>query len=260
MLERPVRVVGWNIRHGGGRRVEGIARQLEAWSADVVALSEYRRTAPGVALASRLAEAGLAFQRATAPPFERDNGLLVASRWPLRAVGVRGPQPEAGRWVLVRVAGPPEVGAFALGAMHAPNRVTGRKYPYLDAVLGLARRWRGGPAVFLGDTNSGRIGMDEESPAFNRREDGWVAGLASAGWADSFRHVHGPEARAYSWYSPNGHNGFRLDQAFVHRSLLGRVASVRYEWGLDGAALEVPARREALSDHAAVILELAPPA
>src|SRR4029453_368497 len=54
--------------------------------------------------------------------------------------------------------------------------------------------WRGGPAVFVGDTNSGRPGIDEESPAFNRREGAWIDGLDRAGGRDAFRHFRGRAA------------------------------------------------------------------
>jgi exonuclease III len=104
----------------------------------------------------------------------------------------------------------------------------------------------------VGDTNSGRIGLDEEVPCFNKREDGWLSALEQASWCDGFRRLHGDE-RVYTWYSPNGRNGFRLDQAFVNRRLLPRLIDTRYEWAFcsnDGA------RRDAVSDHAALIVEL----
>jgi len=34
-----MRVVFWNIRHGGGVRADAIARQIGAWEADAVALA-----------------------------------------------------------------------------------------------------------------------------------------------------------------------------------------------------------------------------
>ena len=243
-----MRIVSWNIRAGGGRRVEQIADQLRHWSPDVVALSEFRATPPTRWLADALAGLGLAHQRTTAEATApASNRLLVASRWPVRRIAVRN-APQLDRWLLVSVAAPRR---FTLGAMHVPNRFTGRKYPYLDAVLALARRWRGGPALLTGDTNCGCIGIDEESPAFNKREDAWMADLVAAGWRDAFRDVHGDE-RAYTWYSPNAGNGFRLDQAFVNRTLRSQLADARYEWGRSVR----DDRRDALSDHAALIVEL----
>lgn len=246
-----MRVVAWNIRAGGGRRVEGIHAQLRRWRPDVLVLSEFRATAPSRELAARLAADGWRWQRATvsaAAPAR--NGLLIAARAPLRRAALRGATPPADRWLSVRAHPGPGDG-ISLGAMHVPNRASGRKAMFHDAVLAVARRWRPGPALLIGDTNSGRIGVDEEAPAFDRREDGWMAALAAAGWRDAYRALHG-DRRAYTWYSPNAGNGFRLDQAFCNAALLPRLRAVRHVWG----RVERDARRDALSDHAALVVDL----
>ena len=245
-----MRIVGWNIRAGGGRRGEALAAQLARWTPDVVALCEFRATPPSAALARALADMGLAHQLRTADAAAASaNRLLVASRWPLRRIRQRHAPREPGRWLLAAVAAPRP---FALGAMHVPNRVTGRKWGFLDAVLAVAERWRNGPALLLGDTNSGRPGIDEEVPGFNEREGGWIDALERAGWRDAFRHLRGGEP-AYTWYSPNGDNGFRIDQAFLNAGLLPRLAAVRYEWGRRRPG---KARTTVLSDHAALLVDL----
>ncbi len=255
--DRPtLRIVGWNIRAGGGRRAVAIADQLARWSPDVVALSEFRATPPSAALAAALAAAGLAHQRTTADPRDpRTNALLLAARWPVRAVGLQRAPAEPRRWLLARVAAPAAAGGpFAVGALHAPNFVTGRKLPFLDALHDVVRAWRGGPALLIGDTNTGRSGVDEESPVFDRRHHDWMEAM-HARWPDAFRHHHGDGARAFTWYSPNAGNGFRLDEAFLERRLARRLLDVRYAWGADAAP--AAARRDALSDHAALIVDLA---
>lgn len=247
-----MRIVAWNIRAGGGTRVGAIGRQIARWSPDIVALSEFRGTPPSRALATALAASLLRHQLTTAVAASPNaNALLIASRWPIRRLRLRASPSVRRRWLAVSVdAAPPLV----VGAMHVPNRAEGRKYPFLDAVLTCARGWQLGPALFLGDTNSGRRGLDEEVPAFNAREEGWIDALAGCGWADAFRHLR-PDARAYTWYSPNGANGFRLDQAFVNAPLLARLEGARYVWG--GASRR--ARRALLSDHAALLIDLADP-
>ena len=245
-----MRIVSWNIRAGGGRRADEIAAQIQRWQPDIVGLQEFRATAPSRALAAALRDQGLVHQRSTASiSHPAANRLLVASRWPLRRTVRRSAPAEPGRWLLVSVAAAHQI---SVGVMHVPNRVTHRKYPYLDAVLALARAWRGGPALLTGDTNSGRIDLDEEVPAFNRREDGWMTALEEAGWRDGFRLLHG-ERREFTWYSPNGRNGFRLDEAFLNRPLAQRLTEVRYEWG---SSTSNATRRDALSDHAALIVDL----
>jgi exonuclease III len=246
-----VRIVAWNIRAGGGARVDAIARQLRRWAPDVVALSEFRATPPSAELAARLAAAGLGHQLTTADRRSPgSNALLVASRFPLRRVRLRAAPADRLRWLVTAIDAPVPL---VVGGMHVPNRVSGRKYPFLDAVLGCARRWALGPALLIGDTNSGRRGIDEENPAFSAREEGWIDGLAGCGWADAFRHLRA-EAHAYTWYSPNGRNGFRIDQAFVNAALLARLKDAAYAWG--GARR---GRRDAISDHAALLVELAEP-
>jgi exodeoxyribonuclease-3 len=245
-----MRIVAWNIRAGGGQRVEAIARQLDRWAPDVVALSEFRATGPSLALGDALGRAGLRHQLSTAHrAAPTRNALLVAARWPVRRRRLGAGPSEPGRWLVAEVAAPAPV---VVGAMHVPNRVSGRKYPFLDAALGCARNWRLGPALLVGDTNSGRRGLDEEVPVFSAREEGWIDGLAGCGWTDAFRHLHG-DARAYTWYSPNGGNGFRIDQAFVNARLLPRLRGVSYVWA--GATRR---RRHALSDHAALLVDLEP--
>lgn len=248
-----MRIVAWNIRAGGGARVTAIARQLARWTPDVVALSEFRGTPPSRTLATALAATGLLHQVTTADAAAPGtNALLIAARWPLRRVRLRQAPAEPSRWLAARVDAPLPL---VVGAMHVPNRVTGRKYPFLDAVLACARRWRLGPALLVGDTNSGRRGLDEEVPAFNAREEAWIDDLATCGWLDAFRHLN-LATRTYTWYSPNGRNGFRLDQAFVNAALLAHLGAVAYVWG--GSRRE---RRDALSDHAALLVDLhrAPP-
>jgi exonuclease III len=243
-----MRIVSWNIRAGGGTRVGSIARQLEGWAPDIVALCEFRATPPSRELASSLASLGLAHQCTTADPAQPGvNRLLVAARWPLRRLRLRAEPDEPGRWLLASVLAPRPL---MLGAMHVPNRATGRKDVFYAAVLRSLDRWRRGPAVLLGDTNSGRPGIDEETPVFGPKEAAWLETLERSGWRDAFRLLRG-RARAYTWYSPNKGNGFRIDQAFVNHELQPRLRDVRYDWGRRARP-----RTNTLSDHAALVLDL----
>ncbi len=248
------RVLAWNIRAGGGRRIDGILDQIVRWAPQIIALSEFRHTPPGHALAQSLAEAGWSHQRTTtSSQHPARNGLLIAARSPLRGASLRDPTPDEDRWLATHIASTPPI-SFA--AIHIPNRSSGRKTAFLESALAVATRWRPGPALLIGDTNSGRIGIDEEAPAFDRREDRWMQAMEAAGWSDAFRLLHG-DRREFTWYSPNGGNGFRLDQAFLNRHLQRRLLRVQHVWG--AAATGDSPRRDALSDHAALLLDFAPP-
>ena len=243
-----MKIVSWNIRAGGGKRAAGIVEQLLAWQPDVIALSEFRATEASVWITSELYKHGYIHQRTTADPAQAAiNALLVASRWPLRQVKLKHAPTNEKRWLHLNVSAEK---TFALMAMHIPNRSTGLKYPFMDSVTGIVKNWRGPPAILLGDTNSGCIGTDEESPAFNKIEDQWIKTLNQLRWADAFRLLHG-ETPAYTWYSPNGRNGFRLDQAFIHPSIHTGLQTFEYVWGG-----QPNKRLECLSDHAAIVMEI----
>src|SRR3989442_12251247 len=179
-----MRIIAWNIRAGGGIRVAAIGRQLQRWVPDVVALSEFRATPPSGLLRRALAQCGLVHQPTPAAPRAPTvNALLVAARWPLRRIRLGAAPADRRRWLVVAVDSPLPL---VLGALHAPNFVTGRKHPFLDAVLACARGWRRGPALLIGDTNSGRRGLDEQVPVFSVREEGGIDALHACGWPRAF--------------------------------------------------------------------------
>ncbi|MCH9671443.1 MAG: endonuclease/exonuclease/phosphatase family protein [Gammaproteobacteria bacterium] len=243
-----MRVVAWNIRAGGGRRIKQIAAQLVNWAPDVIVLSEFRGTPASQWLAAELYDAGFTAQcSSTNPSAQSVNALLVAARCPTRVRRLRNRPDDRERWMCVTAAlrGRTPV---TFGAMHVPNYVSGRKLPFHDAVLTVAQKWRFGPGLLLGDTNTGMPDIDEERPVFSRREAAWIEGLSARGWEDVFRHLH-PTKRDFTWYSPNGNNGFRLDQAFANQAMLRQVKAVRHEWS--GGT-----RTAGISDHAALIVDL----
>ena len=221
-----MRIVYWNIRAGGGKRVPWIAAQLERWRPHVVGLCEFRATPPSQALAEALADQGLSYQRRSVSQTDpAKNGVLLASLDPLRQLRLQHAPVEPCRWLMARIEGGP-----AVGIMHAPNFVTGRKRPFFDSVTRLVCRWRGGPALFGGDTNTGVPPLDGNPAAFHDWEVQWLHDLDELGWQDAYRYRR-PRHAAHTWYSPNAGNGYRLDQAFVNKALLPRLKAARYEWG-----------------------------
>lgn len=244
-----MRIVSWNIQAGGGKRQQGIFEQLVVWQPDVIALSEFRGTPASQQLREQLAKAGWGYQVQTIDEAKRvTNALLTASRFPLTTLAIPGAPNQPRRWLAVRVGG--EV-PFSLVNMHIPNYNTGFKYPYLAAVLEVMGDWANSPAIFIGDTNCGKSYIDDETGVFWWREHEWMEAIEALGWVDAFRQLQG-DKRVYSWYS-HKNNGFRLDQAFLNPAILPALRGMRYEWGVSA---EEPKRREGLSDHAAILLDL----
>lgn len=230
---------------GGGKRAKGIVEQLIAWKPTIIALSEFRATAPSQSIADALREQGFEHQLTTAEGESRArNALLLASIYPVEVVDYQESPEPSHRWLLAKVS---VSMPFHIGVMHIPNMHTGQKYPYHDAVLSFVQNWNNGAALLIGDTNSGLPDIDEESPAFTKKEAAFMQGMEQAKWHDAFRYLHGQQ-RAYTWYSPNGKNGFRLDQAFVNPLLMEYVNRLSYVWGESESFNQ-------LSDHAAILVD-----
>lgn len=243
-----MKILSWNIRAGGGVRAQAIVEFLLAQCADVIALSEFRGTSASVWIAENLSHHGYKYQRTTVERSNpSQNSLLVASRYPLRKLCLSKAPVLSSRWLAVNVYA---VHPVCVMALHVPNRHTGNKYPFLEAVRNVTASWRGLPAVVIGDTNSGRIALDEENPTFNSIEDRWISSMDASGWRDAYRMLQ-PEGREFTWYSPNGKNGFRLDQMFVHPRLEKKVTHFSHHWVGDSVG-----RRDAVSDHAALVLSV----
>ncbi len=246
------RIVSWNIRAGGGRRVEGILQQIKHWQPDLIGLCEFRATPPSLWLAEQLGSLGYGFQISSGVKQNpAKNALLLASRIPLRRMNLPGMPSLKERWILARTQTPPKI---AIGLMHTPNFTTPElKYPMLEAVNYIAGKWRSGAGLIMGDTNCTEKGIDEENALSGnfQREYDFMRNLRDHNWIDSFRHLYGMK-REYTWYS-HRNNGFRLDQAFCNDKLMPALSGFSHQWGVDSSN---PSRRDALSDHAAMIIEL----
>lgn len=243
-----VRLVSWNILHGGGtRRTPLIALRLCDLSPDLVVLTEFRRTTGGQ-IAGVLFDLGLTHQRSTAPGPDR-NGVLVASRWALED-GAAGPGAWASqRWLDVRLPG---LDAW-ITAVHAPDthrsdaaRVQ-RQAAYWRHLVRICRDRRGMRHIVAGDLNTGRHQQDEAGRTFTGTV--FLGRLATLGYRDAYR-LHDPSGVSPTWLSHTG-SGFRIDAVWASDGL---SETVRSAWH------DTPARGRGESDHAPVVVDFGLPA
>jgi exonuclease III len=144
-----VRLAVWNIRQGGGQRIPGIARALEAIDADICVLCEFTRPM-GAALTSALRERGYRHALHTTPE-STWGGVLIAARTPIHEVAmVNCPSPD--RWL--HVAG--ENVPFDIGAAYIPNAERSRteKRTYWDWLLATSQEFVTRPFIICGDLNT----------------------------------------------------------------------------------------------------------
>ena len=251
-----LRLLHWNILHGGGaRRMPEILLNLLEHKPDLILLSEYRTTIGGQ-IRGILADQGLAHQQ-TSLPARHKNGLLWASRFPLSLS--QQPAPTAhglsSRWLDVLVEGHD----LQLTGVHIPDdsKPTARATCW-QAMVASAGFNREKSHIFVGDFNTGRHGLDEEGRTFTCTSQ--LGAVCTLGYADAYR-VFAPERREWTWHAPARSNvkpantarsgGFRLDSALVSKPLLPRLTRADYLHSV---------RETGVSDHSAMIIELAPAA
>lgn len=232
-----MRLLSWNIRHGGGRRLPSIVESLARHDADVVVLCEYRRST-GPQLRLELSRLGYAFATAVEPPQGR-NGVLIAAREPLGHVRVLSHGVDE-PYRLIQTELP---NGLQLIGVYMPNLL--RKVPYWEAVLRAARRQQNSEAIVVGDFNTTRHFLDEAGSLCLTSD--YMDRIERAGFHDPWR-LRYPAAREFSWFSHRG-NGFRLDHTFCTTSILARVGTVYYSH---------QERLGGISDHSIMILDLLP--
>ncbi len=231
-----MRVLFWNILHGGGpERLPEILLTIVGAGADVVALCEFR-TARGGQLRAALADHGLEHQATSHGP-GRANGMLVASREAFERLET--PAAFAGRELDLRLDG---FGGLLLTAVHVADDASPTlRASHWNRLVDLARERRGGRHLLIGDLNTAR-GEDAERrlPGVQR-----LGMLATLGYRDLWRAWHGGE-RASTWEGPRG-EGRRIDAAHASEGLSDAIASAEH--------VDAP-RESGHSDHSAVVVEI----
>src|SRR5262245_50314795 len=254
-----LRLLSWNILHGGGaERLPEIILSLLSHKPDVVVLTEFRTTR-GSQIRGVLADNGLAHQLSSHGDRDNSNGILLAARHALEPEDAPAPKAHRGRWLPARV---PAFDLQILG-VHVPDDTNmTAKAAHWQAILAYARRCLDRSAAIVGDFNTGRRLQDAPPPGRASRSgagehtgrdwasvhgcEALLGSLLSLGFVDAWRCLH-REAREYSWVSHDGQPR-RIDTAYLSPALAP---------ALQAAAYSHVERRRRLSDHAPLIVDLA---
>lgn len=254
-----MRILNWNISHGGGSRIPAICKHIEDVDPDLLALTEFQ-TRNESSLRAELQQIGYPFI-VTSSPMARQNGLLVASKWQIdRAASQLEPDTDRERWLAVRLD---ELNLDIL-VLHIPGApdnkfedgygISGarRKELFWERAIGYATEHREHRAIVMGDFNTG-FRIDAEGAMFKKSH--YMQYLTDTGFVDTWRHLH-PNDREYTWYSRRKDkatgisedlNGFRLDYIFVSPALKSTIVDV--------SMLQGP-RKSGTSDHASVVADV----
>ena len=135
-----------------------------------------------------------------------------------------------------------EVGGVELAGVYFAQK--NAKKPLYQALDTASDELLKGQSLIMGDFNTGIRGIDETGESFYAEE--CFISLLDQGWIDSWRLRH-PSTTEFSWYSRKG-AGFRIDHALASPTLDERISSARYEHSV---------REAGLSDHSALVVEIA---
>jgi exonuclease III len=249
-----VRVLAVNIRSGGNASTtKPLVSRCLRHDPDVVVIAEFRDNAAGRGLREELCRVGFGQQAATEG--HRGNGVLVAATEPFSAT--RNPfglsEDEYPNAVIDA-----QFSALRLLGVYLPGQY--RKRPHLRCLVALAQycNEKGVDALCIGDFNSGRNETDIE---VNLRRGALVDEFSTADlyaelerhWTEAWAYLH-PDEFEFSWYpfrtdpDHRSFSGWRIDKAFVSRSLLPRLRTADYDHFF---------RLDHLTDHSALIVDVA---
>jgi exodeoxyribonuclease-3 len=227
-----LKVITWNIRHGGGARIPAILNFLKSYiEYDVIVLTEVRNNKNLPEINKALSLWGYKVEFICDNP--TTNSVLIASRLEYSIIPTSELGDHSHRILHL------DFGAFRLMGCYFPQRQ--EKSIVFEYIL---RQIEGDkPLMVLGDFNTGKHLVDEDKASFYCAE--YMGKLEESGLVDMFRALH-PHAREFSWYS-NSKNGFRIDHIFASEPFRDRLIDCRYIHG---------PREEKISDHSAMALKL----
>lgn len=145
---------------------------------------------------------------------------------------------EEGRYIAVHFKDIVVINCYFPNGGGGPHRLS-YKYDFYDAFLEHIEVYRteGKKVIFMGDVNTAHNEIDLARPKENEKNTGflpderaWLDNVVSAGYIDTFRHLHPVLADAYSYWDMKTHArernvGWRIDYFFISNDLLRRLVA-----------------------------------
>lgn len=265
-----MKILTWNILHGGGKRAANITVEIIERSPDVMVLSEFRGKMAGQ-LRAMLSEHGWRYQvlAGEGQPGEA-NAVLIASRTPVMGRPLdENPVPRRAVEAYL-----PDVDLTVMGC-HVPDQPGAtERLGCWRAITNRAKNLSDAQVVVIGDFNTGRHLEDEVGRGFSNVEA--LGTLWTHGYRDAFRLLH-PGSKEASWsdrsldegtatirrtrFNPLKDSGLhtpdtfagvvlgavRIDGAWVSHRLTNAITRAEYDHEV---------RRQGVSDHSIFMLEI----
>jgi len=227
-----LKILSWNIRQGGGSRINKIVNAILNEKADIVVLSEYRNNDSGMRLRHNFLRIGYRFVNVTAAK-KNDNAVAIFSKLSSNQYLYAKANLDFPHNIVCS-----SYDAFNIFGVYLPHK---KKHKLFDFLL--TEMQKGKPSILIGDYNSAKNFKDQKGDSFWYTDK--LVALENNGFIDAFRYLH-KDITEYSWYSHGG-NGYRYDHTYIHESLIPILKDCYYihKW-----------REVGLSDHSPMVLEL----
>ncbi|MCK9578380.1 endonuclease/exonuclease/phosphatase family protein [bacterium] len=137
------------------------------------------------------------------------------------------------------------IGIYVPSRDRSPGKIARKKYFIEKVQKALISKKEGTHTILCGDFNILEPNHIPHYSFFEAWEYDFYSFLQNYGLSDSFRHLN-PDQKEYSWVGRTG-NGYRYDHFFTSRNLLSVIEKCYYFHDT---------KKEKLSDHSAVILEI----
>lgn len=229
-----MKILNWNIRHGGGARVDRILNVInEQKDCDIVVLTEYRNNKNGQIIEQYLRQLGFAFIAKT-DSNEKLNSVIVASKQQFKFKTFDNLKEHKQRVIKC------EFNNFIIYACYFPGQDL-KKYVFDFLISEIQQNIDN--VIITGDINTGKHYLDEKGATFYH--SGYLNEFEKHGLLDAWRHINKNNTE-YTWYSNSG-NGFRIDHYFIDEKLKDNIKNCYYIHQY---------REEKISDHSMMILNM----
>ena len=248
---------------------QAVLTHLESLDADVIALQETKLSAKGPTkkhleiLAERFPGYAIAWRSSVEPARKGYAGTMFLYKEDLTVtietpeIGAPSTMDSEGRIITL------EFDNFYLTQVYTPNAGDGLKRlaerqiwdeKYRDYLLELDAKK---PVIATGDYNVAHFEIDLAHPNNNRNSPGFTdeerqgfTNLLSAGFTDTFRHVHGQVPNVYSWWAQRSKTskinnaGWRIDYFITSERIADKISASEM---IDSGARQ---------DHTPILLEI----
>tara|TARA_Y100000996_G_scaffold397774_1_gene365161 strand:+ start:77 stop:769 length:693 start_codon:yes stop_codon:yes gene_type:complete len=227
-------ITTWNIRQGGGKRIQGIIDFIKINSnSDVLILTEYRNNLNKEIIEKSLKDFGY-INIITTNSEPRINSILVACKTEFKAEVFN--QLKDHRQRVIKIKSP----NLSIYGCYFPQKKL--KSIIFEFLLNEIKKNDKENIIITGDFNTGKHYLDEKGASFHCSE--YIEKLENKGMVDAWRLINGSK-KEYSWYS-NAGNGFRIDHFFISDSIKNKLSNCFYNHAI---------RENKISDHSSMTLE-----